>query len=96
MKNRRMLSIGKRIFSPSLEQTPKARSSKNNFNFSMVGAKWTSVKVLKNSGISQTTLIIRLFCLASVFFFDQPFSRWAATGNRKAVEVSGKRGASSN
>ena len=34
MKNRRMLSIGKRIFSPSLEQTPKARSSKNNFNFS--------------------------------------------------------------
>ncbi len=68
MKNRRMLSIGKRIFSPSLEQTPKARSSKNNFNFSMVGTKWTSVKVLKNLHITQTTLIIRLFSLASVFF----------------------------
>ena len=32
MKNKRMLSIGKFNFSPSLEQTPKALSSKNNFN----------------------------------------------------------------
>ena len=63
-----MLSIGKRIFSPSLEHTPKARSSKNNFNFSMVWAKWMVVKVLKNSGIIQTALIIRLFCLVPVFF----------------------------
>ena len=68
MKNRRMLSIGKRIFSPSLEQTPKARSSKNNFNFSMGGAKWMDSKVLKNSGNVQTTLIIRLFCLVPLFF----------------------------
>jgi len=68
MKNSRMLSIGKRIFSPSLEHTPKARSSKNNFNFSMVWAKWMVVKVLKNSGIIQTALIIRLFCLVPVFF----------------------------
>ena len=68
MKNRRMLSIGKRIFSPSLEQTPKARSSKNNFNFSMVGAKRMDVKILKNSGTIQTSLIIRLFCLGTLFF----------------------------
>lgn len=27
--------MGKLNFSPNLEQTPKARSSKNNFNFSM-------------------------------------------------------------
>jgi tetratricopeptide (TPR) repeat protein len=67
-----MLSIGKRIFSPSLEQTPKARSSKNNFNFSMVGARWASVKVLKNSSFSQTTLIIRLFWVASLFFLISP------------------------
>ena len=49
MKNKRMLSIGKFNFSPSLEQTPKARSSKNNFNFSMVGAKGLKTNVLKNS-----------------------------------------------
>jgi outer membrane protein OmpA-like peptidoglycan-associated protein len=72
MKNSRMLSIGKRIFSPSLEQTPKARSSKNNFNFSMVGAKWMDVKILKNSSIIQTALIIRLFCLVPVFFLISP------------------------
>ena len=95
MKNRRMLSIGKRIFSPSLEQTPKARSSKNNFNFSMVGAKWMDVKVLKNSGIIQTALIIRLFWFAPVFFFDQPTCFWAATRNRTALEVFGKRKPSS-
>ena len=69
MKNRRMLSIGKRIFSPSLEQTPKARSSKNNFNFSMVGAKRLETNVLKNSDSNQTALIIRLFCLLVLFFF---------------------------
>jgi len=67
-----MLSIGKRIFSPILEHTPKARSSKNNFNFSMVWAKWMVVKVLKNSGIIQTALIIRLFCLVPVFFLICP------------------------
>ncbi len=67
-----MLSIGKRIFSPSLEQTPKARSSKNNFNFSMVVAKWMDVKILKNSSIIQTALIIRLFCLVPVFFLISP------------------------
>lgn len=72
MKNRRMLSIGKRIFSPSLEQTPKARSSKNNFNFSMVGAKRMGVNILKNSGTIQTSLIIRLFCLGALFFLTTP------------------------
>jgi len=36
IKNKRMLSIGKFNFSPNLEQTPKALSSKNNFIFSMV------------------------------------------------------------
>ena len=69
MKNRRMLSMGKRIFSPSLEQTPKARSSKNNFNFSMVGVKQMITKVLNNSSIQQTSLIIRMFCLVVLFFF---------------------------
>ena len=68
MKNRRMLSIGKRNFSPSLEQTPKARSSKNNFNFSIGGAKRVGSNVQKKSSIVQTPLIIRLFSLASVFF----------------------------
>ena len=77
-----MLSIGKRIFSPSLEHTPKARSSKNNFNFSMVGAKWMDVKVLKNSGIIQTALIIRLFCLAPVFFLISP----PVSGQQQEIE----------
>ena len=77
-----MLSIGKRIFSPSLEHTPKARSSKNNFNFSMVGARWMVVKVLKNSGIIQTTLIIRLFCLAALFFLTT-FSLFAQQAGSK-------------
>lgn len=72
MKKRRMLSIGKRIFSPSLEQTPKARSSKNSFNFSMVEAKRIFVNVLKNSSICQTSLIISLFCLAPLFFLISP------------------------
>lgn len=70
MKKRRILSIGNRIFSPSLEQTPKARSSKNNFNFSIIGAKRTETKVLKNLIKVQTPLIIRLFCLTSLFFFS--------------------------
>jgi len=51
---------------------PKARSSKNNFNFSMVGAKWMDVKILKNSSIIQTAFIIRLFCLVPVFFLISP------------------------
>lgn len=68
MKNRRMLSMGNRIFSPSLEQTPKARSSKNNFNSSMVGAKRMGLKILKNSRTYQTSLSIRLFCLGTLFF----------------------------
>ena len=68
MKNRRMLSIGKRIFSPSLEQTPKARSSKNNFNFSIGEAKRGETNVQKKSTSLQTSLIIRLFCLGALFF----------------------------
>ena len=77
-----MLSIGKRIFSPSLEHTPKARSSKNNFNFSMVGAKWMDVKVLKNSVIIQTALIIRLFWFAPVFFLISP----PLSGQQQGIE----------
>ena len=68
MKNKRMLSIGKFNFSPSLEQTPKALSSKNNFNFSMVGAKWMWAKILIKTSNSQTRLVIRLFWLLSIFF----------------------------
>ncbi len=63
-----MLSIGKFNFSPSLEQTPKALSSKNNLSFSMVGAKWMLTNVLINTSRLQTHLIIRLFCLVFVFF----------------------------
>ena len=63
-----MLSIGKFNFSPSLEQTPKALSSKNNLSFSMVGAKWMWTKVLIKTSSLQTHLIIRLFCLLFVFF----------------------------
>ena len=63
-----MLSIGKFNFSPSLEQTPKALSSKNNLSFSMVGAKWMRTKVLIKTNRLQTHLIIRLFCLMFVFF----------------------------
>jgi tetratricopeptide (TPR) repeat protein len=86
MKNSRMLSIGKRIFSPSLEQTPKARSSKNNFNFSMVGAKGLKTNVLKNSDSNQTALIIRLFCLAALFFLTT-FSLFAQqAGSEKPIK----------
>jgi hypothetical protein len=63
-----MLSIGKRIFSPSLEQTPKARSSKNNFNFSIGEAKGGETNLQKKSTSLQTSLIIRLFCLGALFF----------------------------
>lgn len=63
-----MLSIGKFNFSPSLEQTPKALSSKNNFSFSMVGVKWVLSNVLKKIYRIQIRLIIRLFCLVFVFF----------------------------
>ena len=82
MKKRRMLSIGKRIFSPSLEQTPKARSSKNNFNFSMDVPNWIHVKIRQNSHTSQTTLIIRLFCLVSVFFLIS----YSLSGQQKVTE----------
>lgn len=63
-----MLSIGKFNFSPSLEQTPKALSSKNNLSFSMVGAKRIWTKILIKISRLQTHLIIRLFCLLFVFF----------------------------
>ena len=66
-----MLSIGKFNFSPSLEQTPKALSSKNNLSFSMVGAKRIWTNVLINTSRLQTHLIIRLFCLVFVFFSAQ-------------------------
>lgn len=68
MKNKRMLSIGKFNFSPSLEQTPKALSSKNNFSFSMDGANWMWTKVLKKASNWQTRLVIRLFWLLPIFF----------------------------
>ena len=68
MKNKRMLSIGKFNFSPSLEQTPKALSSKNNFSFSMVGANWMWTKVLIKVSNRQTRLVIRLFWMLFIFF----------------------------
>lgn len=66
-----MLSIGKFNFSPSLEQTPKALSSKNNLSFSMVVAKWMLTNVLIKTSKLQTHLIISLFCLVFVFFAVQ-------------------------
>jgi hypothetical protein len=43
IKNKRILSIGKFNFSPSLEQTPKALSSKNSFIlFMIVGVGMTA------------------------------------------------------
>lgn len=68
MKNKRMLSIGKCNRSPSREHTPNACSSKNNFIFSMVGAKWIQTKVLKKASNRQTRLIIRLFYAVLYFF----------------------------
>lgn len=35
----------------------------------MVKAKWITIKILTNSSICQTSLIISLFCLVSIFFF---------------------------
>lgn len=73
MKNKRMLSIGKCNRSPSREHTPNACSSKNNFIFSMVGAKWIQTKVLKKASNRQTRLIIRLFYAVLYFFlFVEP------------------------
>lgn len=63
-----MLSIGKFNFSPSLEQTPKALSSKNNFSFSMVGVEWMFPNVLKKINRLQIRLITKLFCLVFAFF----------------------------
>lgn len=63
-----MLSIGKFNFSPSLEQTPKALSSKNNLSFSMDLTRWMWTNVLIKTNRLQTRLIIRLFCLVFVFF----------------------------
>lgn len=62
-----MLSMGKFNFSPSLEQTPKARSSKNSLSFSMNGYKLLESKVQKKPIEIQTTLIIRLFWVALFF-----------------------------
>jgi len=68
MKNRRILSIGKCSFSPSLEQTPKARSSKNSLSFSIKKEGDIKSKVRLKLIHCQTTLIINLFWLAPLFF----------------------------
>ena len=84
-----MLSIGKFNFSPSLEQTPKALSSKNNLSFSMVGTKWMWTKVLIKTNRLKTHLIIRLFCLAFVFFFAEQklFSQQAPLKYLGSIEL---------
>ena len=89
MKNKRMLSIGKFNFSPSLEQTPKALSSKNNLSFSMVGARWMWTKVLLKVSNWQTRLVIRLFCIAAVFFFAEQkgFSQQAPLKYLGSIEL---------
>ena len=74
MKNKRMLSIGKFNLSPSLEHTPKARSSKNNFNLSMGLGKNVQLKVQKITVELQTTLIIKRFWVILIFFV------WATEG----------------
>ncbi|MEY2704285.1 MAG: hypothetical protein RL407_347 [Bacteroidota bacterium] len=63
-----MLSMGKLNFSPSLEQTPKARSSKNSLSFSMNGYQLLVSKVLKKTSDIQTMLIIRLFWFSLILF----------------------------
>ena len=85
-----MLSIGKFSFSPSLEQTPKALSSKNNLSFSMVGARWMLTNVSKKTSRLQTHLIIRLFCLVSVFFSagQKGFSQQAPLKYLGSIELS--------
>lgn len=45
-----MLSIGKLRFSPKREQTPKARSSKKIFSFSMIIGGVDAVNLKKKSG----------------------------------------------
>ena len=68
MKNKRILSIGKCSFSPSLEQTPKARSSKNSLSFSIKKEGEIKSKVRLKLIHCQTTLIINLFWLVLLFF----------------------------
>jgi tetratricopeptide (TPR) repeat protein len=68
IKKSRMLSMGKFNFSPSLEQTPKARSSKNSLSFSMNRCQLLVSKILKKTCYFQTTLIIRLFWIFLIFF----------------------------
>jgi tetratricopeptide (TPR) repeat protein len=72
MKNKRILSIGKCSFSPSLEQTPKARSSKNSLSFSIKKVGDLKSKVQLKLIYCQTTLIINLFWLALLFFASTP------------------------
>jgi tetratricopeptide (TPR) repeat protein len=60
--------MGKLNFSPSLEQTPKARSSKNSLSFSMNGYQLLVSKVLKKTSDIQTMLIIRLFWFSLILF----------------------------
>ena len=69
-----MLSIGKFNLSPSLEHTPKARSSKNSFNLSMGLGKNVQLKVQKITVELQTTLIIKRFWVILIFFI------WATEG----------------
>ena len=72
MKNKRILSIGKCSFSPSLEQTPKARSSKNSLSFSIKMVGDIKSKVQLKLIYCQTTLIINLFWIALLFFTSSP------------------------
>jgi hypothetical protein len=51
-----------------LEQTPKARSSKNSLSFSMNGYQLLVSKVLKKTSDIQTMLIIRLFWFSLILF----------------------------
>lgn len=63
-----MLSIGKLSFSPSREHTPNARSSKNNFSFSMVcgGLIWSKLEKMGRNSINQFNF--RLFQILILFF----------------------------
>ncbi len=62
-----MLSIGKLSFSPSLEQTPKACSDNNNFNFSMEG-DFDCSKLKKKVFEYTIYLTSRLFSFIILFF----------------------------
>jgi tetratricopeptide (TPR) repeat protein len=68
MKNNRMLSIGKCNFSPKREQTPNARSSKNNLSFSMDcgGLAASKLKIMVFFSIIQ--LDLRMFRICSILF----------------------------